>query len=131
MINNGAKFKVTKNRLTKLALQDTQFKSIADLFTGPTAIAYSDDPVAPAKVAVNFEKKFQNFKIIGGGYDGEKIDNNKISFLATLPFMDELRAKILGLISTPAQQIAAIVKEPAGQMARMMSAQSKKLEESN
>ena len=128
---NGAKFKVTKNRLTKLALQDTQFKSIADLFTGPTAIAYSDDPVAPAKVAVNFEKKIENFKIIGGGYDGEKMDSNKINFLATLPSMDELRAKILGLISAPAQKIATVVKEPAEQMARIMSAQSKKIKESN
>ena len=131
MWDNGAKFKVTKNRLTKLALQDTQFKSIADLFTGPTAIAYSEDPVAPAKVAVSFEKQIENFKIIGGSYDGEKIDNNKINFLATLPSMDELRGKILGLISAPAQKIASIVKEPAGKMARMMSAQSRKLEESN
>ena len=131
MRNNGAKFKVTKNRLTKLALEDTQFNSIADLFTGPTAIAYSEDPVAPAKVAVSFEKKFENFKIIGGGYDGEKMDNNKINFLATLPSMDELRGKILGLISAPAQKIASVVKEPAGKMARMMSAQSRKLEESN
>ena len=69
MRNNGAKFKVTKNRLTKLALEQTQFKDIADLFAGPTAIAYSDDPVAPAKVSSNFEKKLENFKIIGGGYD--------------------------------------------------------------
>jgi len=131
MRNNGAKFKVTKHRLTKLALEDTQFNSIADLFTGPTAIAYSEDPVAPAKVAVSFEKKFKNFKIIGGGYDGEKMDNNKINFLATLPSMDELRGKILGLISAPAQKIVSVVKEPAGKMARMMSAQSRKLEESN
>jgi len=131
MRNNGAKFKVTKNRLTKLALEDTQFKSLADLFSGPTAIAYSEDPVAPAKVAVSFEKKIENFKIIGGGYDGEKMDKNKINFLATLPSMDELRGKILGLISAPAQKIASVVKEPAGKMARMMSAQSKKLEESN
>ena len=131
MRNNGAKFKVTKNRLTKLALEDTQFNSITDLFTGPTAIAYSEDPVAPAKVAVSFEKQIENFKIIGGSYDGEKIDNNKINFLATLPSMDELRGKILGLISAPAQKIASVVKEPAGKMARMMSAQSKKLEESN
>ncbi len=72
MRNNGAKFKVTKNRLTKLALEDTQFNSITDLFTGPTAIAYSEDPVAPAKVAVSFEKQIENFKIIGGSYDGEK-----------------------------------------------------------
>ena len=131
MRNNGAKFKVTKNRLTKLALEQTKFKDIADLFSGPTAIAYSEDPVAPAKVAVSFEKKFENFKIIGGGYDGEKMDNNKINFLATLPSMDELRGKILGLTSAPAQKIASVVKEPAGKMARMMSAQSKKLEESN
>ena len=131
MRDNGAKFKVTKNRLTKLALKDTQFSNIADLFTGPTAIAYSEDPVAPAKVAVNFEKKIENFKIIGGGYDGEKIDNNKINFLATLPSLDELRGKILGLILAPAQKIASVVKEPAGKMARIMSTQSKKLEESN
>ena len=131
MRDNGAKFKVTKNRLTKLALEQTQFKDLADLFIGPTAIAYSDDPVAPAKVAVSFEKKLENFKIIGGGYNGEKIDLEKINFLATLPSMDELRGKILGIISAPAQKIALIMKEPAGQIARLVSAQSKSLEESN
>ena len=131
MRNNGAKFKVTKNRLAKLALEQTRFKVIADLFTGPTAIAYSDDPVSPAKVAVSFEKKLEKFKIIGGGYDGEKIDLEKINFLATLPSMDELRGKIVRLISAPAQKIASIVKEPAVQMARLVSAQSKTLEESN
>jgi large subunit ribosomal protein L10 len=131
MRNNGSKFKVTKNRLTKLALEQTQFKDLADLFTGPTAIAYSDDPVAPAKVAVSFEKKLEKFKIIGGGYDGEKIDLNKINFLATLPSMDELRGKIVGLISAPAQKIASIMKEPAGQIARLVNAQSKSLEKSN
>ena len=124
MRNNGAKFKVTKNRLTKLALRQTQFKDLADLFIGPTAIAYSDDPVAPAKVAASFEKKLEKFKIIGGGYDGEMIDIEKINFLATLPSMDELRGKILGLISAPAQKIASIVKEPAGQMIRLVSTKS-------
>ena len=128
MRNNGAKFKVTKNRLTKLALEQTEFKDLADLFTGPTAIAYSDDPVAPAKVAVSFQKKIEKFKIIGGGYDGEKIDLEKINFLATLPSMDELRGKIVGLISAPAQKIASIVKEPAGQMVRLFNVQSKSLE---
>ena len=131
MRNNGARFKVTKNRLTKLALEQTQFKSIADLFQGPTAIAYSDDPVAPAKVAVSFEKKLDKFKIIGGGYDGEKIDLEKINFLATLPSMDELSGKIVGLISAPASKIASIAKEPAGQIARLLSVQSKSLEKSN
>jgi large subunit ribosomal protein L10 len=124
MRNNGAKFKVTKNRLTKLALEQTKFKDIADLFSGPTAIAYSDDPVAPAKVAVNFEKKLEKFKIIGGGYDGDKIDLQKINFLATLSSIDELRGKIIGLISAPAQKIASIVKEPAGQIARLVSSKS-------
>ena len=131
MRSNGAKFKVTKNRLTKLALEQTQFKDIVDLFTGPTAIAYSDDPVAPAKVAVSFEKKLEKFKIIGGAYDGEKIDLKKINFLATLPSMDELRGKIVGLISAPAQKIASLMKEPAGQIARLVNAQSKSLEKSN
>ena len=131
MRSNGAKFKVTKNRLTKLALEQTQFKDIADLFTGPTAIAYSDDPVAPAKVAVSFEKKLEKFKIIGGAYDGEQIDLKKINFLATLPSMDELRGKIVGLISAPAQKIASLMKEPAGQIARLVNAQSKSLEKSN
>ena len=131
MRSNGAKFKVTKNRLTKLALEQTQFKDIADLFNGPTAIAYSDNPVAPAKVAVSFEKKLEKFKIIGGGYDGEKINLDKINFLATLPSVDELRGKIVGLISAPAQKIASIMKEPAGQVARLISAQSDSLEKSN
>ena len=131
MRSNGAKFKVTKNRLTKLALEQTQFKNIVDLFTGPTAIAYSDDPVAPAKVAVSFEKKYDKFKIIGGAYDGEKIDLKKINFLASLPSMDELRGKIVGLISAPAQKIASLMKEPAGQIARLVNAQSKSLEKSN
>jgi len=124
MRNNGAKFKVTKNRLSKLALEQTQFKDIADLFKGPTAIAYSDDPVSPAKVAVSFEKKLENFKIIGGGYNGEKIDLEKINFLATLPSIDELRGKIVGLISAPAQKISSILKEPAGQISRLVSSKS-------
>ena len=130
MRNNGAKFKVTKNKLTKLALEDTQFKDIADLFTGPTAIAYSNDPVAPAKVAVNFEKKFDNFKIIGGGYESEKIDLDKINFLATLPSIDELRGKLVGLIMAPAKRITSLVKEPSRQIARLIATQSTKLEES-
>tara|TARA_B100001559_G_C16029030_1_gene407078 strand:+ start:10 stop:522 length:513 start_codon:yes stop_codon:yes gene_type:complete len=121
---NGAKFKVTKNRLTKLALEQTQFKDLAELFTGPTAIAYSDDPVAPAKVAVSFEKKLEKFNIIGGGYDGERIDSEKINFLATLPSMDELRGKIVGLISAPAQKIASIMKEPGSQVVRLVSTKS-------
>ena len=131
MRDNGAKFKVTKNRLTKLAISETQFKDISELFKGPTAIAYSDDAVAPAKVAVSFEKKFENFKIIGGGYNGEKIDKEKIDFLAKLPSLDELRGKIIGLISAPAQKIASITAEPGAQIARIISSNSSNKQESN
>ena len=128
---SGAKFKVTKNRLTKLAISETQFKDISELFKGPTAIAYSDDAVAPAKVAVSFEKKFEKFKIIGGGYNGEKIDKEKIDFLAKLPSLDELRGKIIGLISAPAQKIASITVEPGAQIARLISSNSSNKQESN
>ena len=131
MRDNGAKFKVTKNRLTKIALVDTPYESISDLFVGPTAIAYSSDPVAPAKVSVNFEKKLENFKIIGGGYDGEKIDKTKINFLATLPSLDQIRGILLGLINAPAQKIASVIQVPGGQLARLVNARSEQLEKSN
>ena len=94
MRDNGAKFRVTKNRLTKLALAGTKYESIIDLFNGPTAIAYSDDSVAPSRVAVDFEKKYKNFKIVGGSFEGERIEQNKINFLATLPSLDGIRGKI-------------------------------------
>ena len=131
MRNNGAKFKVTKNRLTKLALSDTHYESITDLFNGPTAIAYSSDPVAPSKVAVDFEKKYENFKIIGGSFEGKKIDKSKINFLASLPSVDEIRAMLIGLISKPAQNIASILQQPGSQLARLLNAQSEKLGKSN
>ncbi len=131
MRENGAKFKVTKNRLTKLAINETQFKDISDLFKGPTAIAYSSDPVAPAKVAVDFEKKLEKFKIVGGGYNGEKIDKDKIDFLAKLPSLDELRGKLIGLISAPAQKIVSIAIEPGSQIARLLNAKSSNSQESN
>ena len=131
MRSNGAKFKVTKNRLTKIALTGTPYESIEDLFTGPTAIAYSSDPVAPARISVEFEKKFENFKILGGSYEGEKIDNAKINFLATLPSLDQIRAKLLGLLNAPAQKIASITQAPGGQLARLINARSEQLEKSN
>ena len=131
MRDSGAKFKVIKNRLTKIALADTPYESIADLLVGPTAIAYSSDPVAPAKVSVIFEKKLENFKIIGGSYDGEKIDKDKINFLASLPSLDQIRGILLGLLNAPAQKIASVVQAPAGQLARLVNARSEQLEKSN
>jgi len=131
MRDNGAKFRVTKNRLTKIALANTPYESIADLFTGPTSIAYSSDPVAPAKVSVNFEKKLANFKIIGGIYDGEKIDITKINFLATLPSLEAIRGKLLGLLNAPAQKITSVAQASGGQLVRIMRARSEQLEKSN
>ena len=131
MRDNGAKFKVTKNRLTKLALTDTKYESITDLFNGPTAIAFSNDPIAPSKVSVDFEKKFKNFKIVGGAFEGEKIDLDKIQFLASLPSLDEVRGKLVGLILAPAQKIASILQEPGGQLARVINSRSESLGKSN
>ncbi len=131
MRDNGTKFKITKNRLTKLALADTQYESITDLFNGPTAIAYSDDSVAPSRVAVDFEKKLKNFKIIGGAFEGEKIDKNKINFLAKLPSLDGIRGNLIRLISAPAQKIALVLQEPCSQLARLITSRSDELGKSN
>ncbi|PPR46871.1 MAG: 50S ribosomal protein L10 [Alphaproteobacteria bacterium MarineAlpha5_Bin9] len=131
MRENGAKFQVTKNTLTKLALTNSKNEAIKELFTGPTAIAYSQDPIAPAKVAVEFGKKHTNLKIIGGMYEGEKIDNEKINFLASLPSLDEIKGKLIGLINAPAQKIVSILQEPGSKVARIISARNNELEKSN
>ncbi len=125
MRSNGTYFKVTKNRLTKLALQNSQFESIADLFKGPTAVAYSSDPIAPARVAVEFEKKFENFNILGGFFEGEKVAQDKIKFLASLPSLDEVRSKLAMLLVAPAQKVASVIQAPAGQLARLIQAKIK------
>ena len=131
MRENGAKFKITKNSLTKLALANSDIESIADLFNGPTAVAYSSDPVAPAKVAVKYAKKFKNFKIIGGAFEGKKIDEEKIKFLASLLSLNEIRSKLIGLLLAPAQKIASVLNAPASQIVRLMDSRSKELEKSN
>lgn len=120
----GASFKVTKNRITRLALEGTKFQGISDLFAGPTAIAYSDDPVAAAKVAVKFSRENDNFAVIGGGLGEDVLDLASINALATLPSMDELRGKIVGMINTPATRIAGVLQAPAGQIARVIGAHS-------
>lgn len=118
----GAKFRVTKNRLARIAVAETSFDPLTDLFTGPTAIAYSEDPVAAPKAAVNFAKKNDKLVIIGGGLDGNLLTSDEVKALASLPSLDELRAKIIGMISTPAQRIASVLQAPAGQVARVISA---------
>ena len=125
----GAKFKVTKNRLTRLALEGTRFQGISDLFTGPTAMAYSEDPVAAAKVAVEFSKKNEKLIVIGGALGEQALGVDDVKALATLPSLDELRAKIVGMINTPATRIAGVMQAPAGQVARVISAYSQSQDE--
>ncbi len=118
----GASFKVTKNRLTRRALEGTKYQPLESLFTGPTAIAYSDDPVAAAKAAVNFSKTNDKLIVLGGALGEEQLDLAKIKSLASLPSLDELRAKIVGMLSTPATRIAGVLQAPAGQVARVIGA---------
>lgn len=118
----GASFKVTKNRLTRLALDGTKCNPLTDMFTGPTAIAYSDDPVAAAKVTADFAKENDKLVLLGGMMDETVLDVAGVKALAAMPSMDELRAKILGVINTPATRIAGVTKAPAGQLARVFAA---------
>ena len=118
----GAKFLVTKNSLTRRALEGTASDSIRDLFTGPTAIAYSDDPVAAPKAAVNFAKENEKLVVLGGIMGDQVLDVEAVKSLASLPSLDELRGMIVGMISTPATRIAAVLAAPAGQVARVISA---------
>ena len=122
----GASFKVTKNRLAKLALDGTPMAGISDLFTGPTAIAYSDDPVAAPKIAAKFAKENQKLVILGGAMGETVLDSDGVKQLADMPSLDELRAKIVGMINTPATRIAGVVQAPAGQLARVLNAYATK-----
>ena len=122
----GAGFKVTKNRLARIALKGTQFEGLDDFFRGPTAIAFSSDPVAAAKVAVDFAKSNEKLQIIAAGLGPQVLDSAGVKALATLPSLDQLRAQILGMINTPATRIAGVLQAPGGQVARVLSAYSKK-----
>ena len=124
MRESGAKFKVTKNRLTRLALKGTKFEPLSDMFTGPTAIAYSDDPVAAAKTSVGFAKENEKLIVLGGALGEEMLDADGVRALATLPSIDELRAKLVGLLNTPATKIAQVLQAPGGQVARVLKAYS-------
>lgn len=114
--DSNVSFKVTKNRLIKIALTGGEYENISDLFTGPTAIAYSKDVVAAAKVTSEFSKGNENLVIVGGALKEKVLDLDGIKHLASLPSLPELQAKIIGLISAPARQIATIVAAPATQL---------------
>lgn len=122
----GGSVKVAKNRLTKLALQGTDIEHISDLFTGPTVLVYSDDPVAAPKAAVEFAKTNEKLVVLGGALGTTNLDADGVKALASLPSLDELRGKLIGMISTPASRIAQVVNAPAGQLARVFGAYAKK-----
>lgn len=122
----GAGFKVAKNRLTQRALDGTRFQSLGKLFKGPTAIAYSTDPVAAAKVAVGFADKNEKLKIVGGSLGERQLDVAGIKALATLPSLQEMRARLAGLIAAPATRLATVVRAPAAQLARVVGAHARK-----
>ena len=118
----GAMFNVTKKRLTKLALEGSPYGALADLFSGPTAIAYSDDVLAAAKVAVRYAKDHQKLVVIGGAMGETVLDARGVASLAALPSLDTLRAKIVGLLKAPATGVASVIQAPAGQIARVLGA---------
>lgn len=118
----GADFKVVKNRVTRLALEGTPCAPIADMLTGPTAIGYSNDPVAAPKILSAFAKDNDKLVLIGGAMGGVALDQNGIKTLATLPSLDALRAKLVGMIQTPATRLAGITQAPAAQIARVLGA---------
>ena len=122
----GAKVKVAKNRLAKIALKDTDVASIADLLKGPTVLAYSGDPVAAPKAASDFAKVNEQFVILGGAMGKTALDPNAVKALASLPSLDELRAKIVGLLVAPATKIAQLTNAPAAKVARVIHAYASK-----
>lgn len=122
----GADFKVVKNRLAKLAVKGTSFEVITDMLTGPTVIATSADPVAVAKGLVDFAKTNDKLVIVGGAFGAQKLDAKAVEALAKLPSLNELRAKIVGMLQTPATRIAAVLQAPGGQVARVVAAKANK-----
>ena len=125
----GAGFKVTKNRIAKLALNDTPHTALESLFTGPTAIGTSTDPVAAAKVLVEYAKVNDKLTIVGGSMDGKSLDKAGVEALAKLPSLDELRGKLVGILQAPAAKIARVAQAPAGKVARVIKARSDQLQQ--
>lgn len=123
---NGATVKVAKNRLAKIALEGTDVASISNLLTGPTLIAYSSDPVAAPKVAVAFAKENDKLVILGGAMGTTALNPDGVKALATMPSLDELRAKLLGLLLAPATKIAQLSTAPAAKLARVFQAYADK-----
>jgi large subunit ribosomal protein L10 len=120
----GAKFRVTKNTLAKIALVDTPYATLEGMFTGPTAIAYSADPIAAPKAAVGFAKRNDKLVIVGGALPGNLLGPEQVRALADLPSIDELRAGLVGLLTTPAARLVGLLQAPGGQLARVLAARA-------
>ena len=123
----GARFRVTKNRLVRLALDGTPYEGISHLFVGPTAIAYADDPVAVAKVVVAYAKANEKLVIVGAGLGAQAINADAVKALATMPSLDELRGKLLGVIHAPASKLVGVLPAPASTLVRVLDAPAGKL----
>ena len=126
MREHGIQFKITKNRITKIALEKTKCKDLSDLFKGPTAVALSADAISSAKILTKFSKENKNLKILGGIMGKEILDVAAVANVATLPTLDEARAKIVGILRSPAQKIASILLAPASKIAILALEKSKK-----
>ena len=126
MRKHGILFKITKNRITKLALKGSKFKKLENLFSGPTAVAFSDDAITSAKILTKFAKSNSNLKIIGGIMEEEPLTVEDVEKIATLPTLDEARAKIVGILATPAQKIISILLAPGAKIAILALAKSRK-----
>ena len=126
MREHGIKFKITNNRITKLALEKTKCKELSELFSGPTAVALSKDAITSAKILTKFSKTHNKLKIIAGFMDGKVLDQKEVAIIATLPSLDEARAKIIGILSSPAQKLVSILLAPASKIAILALEKSKK-----
>lgn len=123
---NNANFKVTKNSLAKRAVENTDYNNLQQFFSGPTAIAYSDDPVSTAKVVYDFSKENDNLKIIAAAMGSKELNIDDVKKLASLPSMENIRAKIVSLISSPLSNIVSIVSEPSSKLVRLLNAKNEK-----
>jgi len=119
-------FKITKNRITKIAIKDTPVKDLEKFFTGPTAAAISSDPIATAKILTKFSKSHDKLKIVAGFMDGKVLDQKEVAIIATLPSLEEARAKIVGILATPAQKLISILLAPGSKIANLARAKSLK-----
>ncbi len=119
-------YRVTKNTLARLAVKGTKFEGLESMFSGPMALAFSEDPIAAAKISVQYASTNEKFSIVGGSLNGELLDAEGIKQLALLPSLDELRGKIVGILVTPATRVATLMQAPAAQLARVLNAYATK-----